>query len=363
MTELEKARLIINEADKEMAVQFEKRMNAVRVIAAYKKERGLPVLDEERETEVIKRNAALFKDEFLKDYYINFLQSNMNISRNFQQMLLTGTKVAFSGVKGAFANIAAEKIFPDSEAVPYPNFKEAYNAVVNGECECVVLPVENSYNGDVGQVMDLTFFGSLYINGIYDIDIIQNLVARKGAKISGIKEVISHPQALGQCLKYIEKHKFKATECENTAVAAKFVSESDRMDIAAIASSDAAKKYGLTKLETNINASNKNTTRFAVFSRSMKQVSVANGNFIMVFTVKNEAGSLGKAISIIGENGFNLRALKSRPTKELVWDYYFYVEGEGNINSTAGEKMLKRLNDVCSNLKVVGAFSKEITLK
>ena len=80
----------------------------------------------------------------------------------------------------------------------------------------------------------------------------------------------------------------------------------------------------------------------------------------MLFTVKNVAGSLGEAISVIGQHGFNLRALKSRPTKELVWDYFFYVEGEGNINSPQGEAMLEQLKNCCSDLKIIGSFEKEI---
>jgi prephenate dehydratase len=113
------------------------------------------------------------------------------------------------------------------------------------------------------------------------------------------------------------------------------------LDIAAIASEEAAERFGLKKLEGHINQSNTNTTRFAVFSRSQKAVTPKDNHFIMLFTVKNEAGSLGKAISVIGDHGFNLKALKSRPTKELIWDYYFYAEGEGNINSEQGKIMLK----------------------
>ena len=135
-----------------------------------------------------------------------------------------------------------------------------------------------------------------------------------------------------------------------------------RDDIAAIASDDAAEKYGLEILRQHINESNNNTTRFAVFSRSAKMPSADDKHFIMMFTVTNEAGSLGKAISIIGENGFNLKALKSRPTKELIWNYYFFVEGEGNINSDKGKKMLSELKEKCSDLRIIGNFEKEVVL-
>ncbi|MGI6279286.1 MAG: bifunctional chorismate mutase/prephenate dehydratase [Acutalibacteraceae bacterium] len=362
MTELEKARKIINEVDKEMARLFVRRMEAVKSVAEYKKIHGMQVFDPAREDELIERNSALVENEELKSYYINFLKSNMEISKKYQHRLLEGMRVAFSGVEGAFAGIAAKKVFPDAVTVPFSDFKAAYDSVINGETDCVILPLENSYNGEVGQVMDLAFFGPLYINGVYDISVVQNLLAVKGTDIGQIKQVISHPQALGQCADFIKKHGFETIEAVNTAVAAKQVAEWNRHDIAAIASDEAAKEYGLIKLESNINMSSNNTTRFAVFTRTAKQPSKEDNQFIMVFTVKNEAGALGKAVSIIGENGFNLKSLKSRPTKELIWSYYFFVEGEGNINSEKGRKMLALLSEKCSKIKVLGSFEKEITL-
>ena len=362
MTELEKARQTINEVDKQMAELFKTRMEAVKAVAEYKRTHGLQVTDNAREAEVIRRNSKMVEDETLKSYYVDYLQHNMDISKNYQHRILEGMRVAFSGVEGAFANIAANKVFPDAIAVPHPDFKSAYDSVVNGDCDAVILPIENSFNGDVGQVMDLAFFGSLYINGVYDISVVQNLLAVKGTTMDEVKTVISHPQALGQCASYIRKHGFETVEAVNTAVAAKQVAESGRHDIAAIGSDEAAVKFGLKKLEAHINESNNNTTRFAVFSRSAKTPSAADSNFIMLFTVTNEAGSLGKAISIIGENGFNLRALKSRPTKELIWSYYFYAEGEGNIHSEAGKKMISELKEKCSNIRVLGSYEKEIAL-
>lgn len=362
MTELEKARQIINSVDEKMAKLFCERMKAVKTVAEYKKLHGTQVTDTVREQEVIKRNSAFITEEDLKSYYVNFLQSNMDISKQFQHRLLEGMRVAFSGTKGAFANIAANRVFPDALAVPYPDFKSAYESVAAGESDCVILPIENSYNGDVGQVMDLAFFGPLYINGVYDIGVVQNLLAIKGTTMDQIITVISHPQALGQCADYIRKHGFKTIEAVNTAVAARQVAEMGRHDIAAIASDEAATEFSLKKLEAHINESNNNTTRFAVFSRTAKTPSSNDNHFILLFTVTNEAGSLGKAISIIGENGFNLKALKSRPTKELIWSYYFYAEGEGNINTESGKKMLKELKEKCSEVRVIGNFEKEIFL-
>lgn len=363
MTELERARKIINETDRQMAELFVKRMNAAKQVADYKRLHGMQVCDPQREAEVIERNSKLVENEDLKSYYVSFLQNNMEISKTYQHRILEGMKVAFSGVKGAFAEVAAKKIFPDSITSPFADFKAAYNSVVDGVCDCAVLPIENSFNGDVGKVLDLAFFGPLHINGIYDIGVVQNLIGVEGADLSTVKQVISHPQALGQCAEFIREHKLEAIESINTAVAAKQVAELGRTDIAAIGSEEAASEYGLRIIKSHINESGSNTTRFAVFSRTAKQPTTDDNHFIMLFTVNNEAGALGKAISIIGDNGFNLKALKSRPTKELIWSYYFYAEGEGNINSEKGSKMLEELRQKCSELKVLGSFEKEITLK
>ena len=362
MAELDLARQIINETDKEMAKLFEKRMDAVRTVAAYKKEHGIPIEDAAREEEIIARNALYIQDDEYRSYYVKFLKETIAVSKNMQHKLLDGMRVAFSGVEGAFANIACERIFPDCVCVPCPDFKSAYNSVARGECDCVVLPLENSYNGDVTQVMDLAFFGDLFINGIYEIEIVQNLLAVKGATMDEIKTVISHEQALAQCADYISEHCFSTEEAVNTAVAAKMIAESGRHDIAAIGSDEAAKKFGLKKLESHINKSNNNTTRFAVFSRVAKQPSLNDNHFIMLFTVNNVAGSLGNAISVIGQYGFNLKALKSRPTKDLIWEYYFFAEGEGNINSDEGRAMLNELKKCCSTIKVIGNFEKEIKI-
>lgn len=362
MTDLEKVRLLINEADREMARLFEQRMDAVKLVAAYKKEHGVPVDDFAREEEMIARNAGTIDNEEYRSYYVNFLQSTIDISKNMQHRLLDGMRVAYSGFPGAFANIVARRIFPDASCVPHGDFKAAYRAVVDGTCDCALLPVENSFNGDVGKVMDLAFFGNLYVTGVYEAEIIQNLLAVEGASIKDIKKVVSHPQALGQCAAYIERHGWQTEEAVNTAVAVRQVAEMGRREVAAIGSDEAAAEFGLVKLEGHINESSTNTTRFAVFSRAQRTPSPKDEHFIMLFTVKNAAGSLGRAISVIGEHGFNLRALKSRPTKELVWDYYFYAEGEGYIGGQQGEAMLADLETCCNEVKVLGSYEKEIKI-
>jgi len=357
MDKLKQAREEINKIDREMAELFRRRMQAVGQVAAYKMEHGLPIFDPAREEEVIRRNASLVGDPTLEEYYVSFLRDTMKVSRNYQRKLLEGLTVAFSGVEGAFAAIAAERIFPTAKRTPYPDFKSAYEAVVSGACDVAVLPIENSTAGEVGAVLDMMFSGPLYVNGVYDLGITHHLMGIPGTRVGEVREVISHPQALAQCAPYIRDRGFSTREFENTAAAALYVAEKLDRTVAAIASEETAALYGLQILEKNINTSNINTTRFAVLSRAAAQHSSASGKHsILMFTARNEAGSLAAAINIIGRYGFNMRCLRSRPMKELLWQYYFYVELEGDLSGEEGQKMLAEMAASCDKIRVLGSF-------
>ena len=355
------ARKTIDEVDKKMAELFLERMEAVRLVAEYKKEKGLPIFDPEREEQVIKKNSAYLDgaDTEIRESYVKFLRETMAVSRHYQSRLTEGMKIAYSGSEGAFAHIAAGKIFPSANRVGYKNFREAYDAVVGGECDAVVLPIENSSAGEVGAVADILFSGPLYINGTYDLAIIQDLLVLPGADVSKIKTVVSHPQALSQCAEYIKAKGYNTHEFANTALAAEYVASLGDPEVAAIASEEAGAKYGLTVAARAVNEAANNTTRFAVLSASRLRLPEARGmnmRFILMFTVKNEAGSLARAIEIIGKYGFNMQSLRSRPMKKLLWQYYFYIESEGNIDTENGEAMMRELSGLCDRLKLVGSY-------
>ncbi len=360
MNLLEEARLEINEIDEEMAKLFVRRMRASEKVAEYKKMHGLPVHDPAREARVLKGNATRVEDAILREYYVNFVEKNMELSRSYQHRLLEGMRVAYSGTVGAFAHIAAGKLFPTAQRIAYGDFISAYRAVETGECDVAVLPLENSYNGEVGQVTDLMFSGSLYVNAMLELAITQDLLVLPGTDLSQIKRVVSHSQALGQCASYIYEKCWETIEYPNTALAAKFVAENQDPTIAAIASEEAAEIFGLQVLARNINESRSNTTRFAAFSRSenFHKKAGMGEHFILMFTVKNEAGALARAVDVIGQHGFNMRTLRSRPMKELLWQYYFYVEAEGCIHSEAGDAMMKELERFCDRLSMIGTYSK-----
>ena len=360
MDNLSSSRQEIERIDKQMAELFEQRMQCSGRIAEYKSENGIPILDEGREKALIEKNEAYIGAEELKPFYRQYMHSVLDISKQYQHTLVEKMRIAYSGIEGAFANIAAKKLFPDGELVSFSSFKKAYNAVVLGKCDVAVLPIENSAAGEVGQVLDLMFAGDLYVNGVYPLRIAQNLLGVEGSHLSDIKRVISHPQALQQCSDYISEHGFEITESSNTSIAAKQVADMNDKTVAAIASKETAGLYGLKLLDHDINEDLQNTTMFAVVSRNREEVinSSEGATVILMFSVKNEAGMLAEAIGVIGKHGFSMNALRSRPLKSSPWQYYFYAEIEGKHASNQIEGMLAEMSEYCETLKVLGA-SKE----
>ena len=268
-------------------------------------------------------------------------------------------KIAYSGIEGAFAHIAAKKIFPEQELISFGDFRSAYEAVEKGTCHYAVLPIENSYAGEVGQVTDLMFQGNLFVNGVYTLNVKQNLLGIKGANLSTIRRVISHPQALEQCADFIQAHNLTAEEAVNTARAAKMVSETKDPSLAAIASQETAALYKLEVIEEGINGYQDNSTRFAILSKNKDQkidTGSDKNTFILMFAVKNEAGALVKVLNKLGEFGYNMSVIHSRPLKGLAWSYYFYIEAEGEPDTPAYKQMLLEMEYRCSKLKVLGRF-------
>ena len=360
MNELEKTRKRIGVLDAEMARIFVERMKLVEDVAAYKKDNGLPVHDPVREAAVLERNLQFVDDPVLREYYTPFIKGMMGYASAYQERLLEGMKIAYCGVPGAFAHIAARRLHPTAKLVPYQDFESAYKACEDGEVDASILPLENSFAGEVGSVMDMAFSGSLYVNNMIDIEVCQNLLGIPGAAREGVKEVVSHQQALSQCSRYIREHGFKVTEVSNTAVAAQRVAELADPSVCAIASAEAASLYGLEVLEHHVNSSSSNTTRFATLSRVMNAPSknTTGEYFILMFTVKNEAGALAKVLNIIGSHGFNMNNLRSRPMKKPLWNHYFYAELEGNASSEDGRDLMQQLNTVCDKFKLVGAYKR-----
>ncbi len=362
MEDIKDIREEINKIDKEMVSMFEKRMDLIKKVALYKKENIIPIFDKKREDELINKNLSYINIDEIKPYYVNFIKNVMSVSKKYQESIISGLRVVYSGVEGAYSYIAAKNMYETNNLISSNSFSEAYKSVENGTNDIAILPIENSYAGDVGEVMDLIFSGSLYVNRICDVYITHNLLVNSGVNFNDIDTITSHPQAISQCSDFINKYNFKIIEDVNTAMAAKRLKESGLKNVAVIASSETAKLYGLSILKEQINNSNINTTRFASFSRVMPDyynIDSANKNFIIVFTVKNEAGALAKCLDIIGAHGFNMRNLRSRPMKSLMWRYFFFCEIEGDMGCESAKDMIRALNVYCDKLKIAGNYINE----
>ena len=262
------------------------------------------------------------------------------------------TTVAYCGTRGSFGEIAASKLFPNGKLLPCATFKEAYELARSGEAESALLPIENSYAGEVAATLELLYRGDLLVSDLYEMKIEQNLVGVKGTSLDDVKTVISHPQALAQCAEYIAAHKFGEVVSENTAFAAKTVADKGSKALAAIASRACADLYDLEVIAADIAESRENTTRFALFSPRPAEKREGE-HVILLFAVGDRSGALAEALSIIARYGYNMKSLHSRPLKDRPWQYYFYVEAEGDGEEDA---LINGLKNCCDDIKIAGRF-------
>lgn len=357
MSLLEDARKQINDIDKEMAKLFEKRMQAVEDVIRYKIEHGLPVLDASREQRVIETNKQYIHKEGYQEFYEMFIKDVMAISRIYQKRISSKDVVGYQGIEGAFSYIASTHIFPNEKKQRFATFEDVVKAVSQSEITYGVIPFENSYTGEVGEVLDILMqYQNVYISGIYDLKITQNLLGIKGALLSDIQQVYSKDQAIYQSKKFLEGRGYELIPYPNTALAAEFVAKENDIHKAAIAAKENAELYGLDILAENINTSNQNTTRFII----IRQELIPHGNvFSIIFTTPHKTGALLEAMQVISKSGFNMQSIKSRSMRDKPWEYYFYVEIEGDIGGVKERKLMEELHKVCEDLRILGAYVKE----
>lgn len=168
--ELDELRKKIDEIDEKTAKLFEERMNAVREISAYKRARGIAVLDEKREADIIKKNAEHVTDLEIREYYPPFISTVMKLSRDMQIRQTEGLRVAYSDTQDALGRSAAKKAFPNAKLFASDTTEQAYAGVEKGEYDCAVLPFVNENCGNESSVADLAFFGNLYVNAVVEIE-------------------------------------------------------------------------------------------------------------------------------------------------------------------------------------------------
>lgn len=356
MEKLDQLRIEIDKIDKEMAKLFVERMKVVEGIAKYKKNIGMKILDTEREKIVIEENAKRVKDGKLKKYYVEFLEGNMKISKKFQNSILGLDKiVGYQGIAGSFSYLALKTKYKDELLNSYQNFEDVFVALKNKEIEIGVLPIENSYTGDITDNFDLMKKYNTYIVDIIELKIDHNLLGIKGSKLSDIKEIYSHIQGFKQSQTFLKGRGYKEIPYYNTAISAKYISEIKDITKGAIGSAETAKIYNLEILAKDINTHEDNTTKFIVVGD--KLIVNKNHNRIMAaFTTYNKSGDLSTVLGKFSKYKINMLSIKSRPLKDSPWEYIFFVELEGNYNVL--KPSIEEIEKKSKYFEVIGSYEK-----
>lgn len=367
----------INETDEKLVELFCKRMNISLEIAKYKKENNLPVLDKNRERELLAKVSDASPQE-LEVYTRALYTTIFNLSRSYQHKYMNKTAlisssikealentskqfpkravVACQGVSGAYSEQACEKIFDVPEIMFFNNFEGVFHAVRSGLCDYGILPLENSTAGSVNQVYDLMRKNKFYVVKSVRLKVDHSLLAKKGTSLSDIKEVYSHEQAVNQCNNFISEKKIKANICANTAVAAKLVASSDRTDIAAIASAKCAELYGLTAIASDIQNYSNNYTRFICISKNLEIYPGASKTSFMM-TIPHVPGSLYSVISRFYALGINLVKIESRPLPDRDFEFMFYFDIECSVYSDELISLINELENDITDFTYLGSYS------
>lgn len=264
--------------------------------------------------------------------------------------------IAYPGTAGSFSHGAAREAFPDGRCVGYPEFAQAVHAVVDGQADYALLPVENSFAGAVLPTYSLLEKQPLHIVGETMKVVRHQLLGVPGAKLSEIKTIASHPQAIAQCDDFLQTLPgVQIIPSGNTAISARETALAGDPTRAAIASSEAAKEYGLSVLAEDIQTSANNTTRFFILSMSAIPLGTP-GKATVTFTVNNEVGALVRVLSSFAESGLNMTRIESRPMPETPFRYFFSADFEGEMDTAHLSRAMAAARPYTCALRLLGVY-------
>lgn len=266
-------------------------------------------------------------------------------------------RVAYQGERGAYSEDAIAQVFGDrAQPLPCLEFQDAFEAVDTGQATHAVLPVENSIEGTVAQVNDLLIEHDLAVTGEVIISVDHCLIANRKSTLEEIRVVYSHPQALGQCRRFLARRpKWRQVPTYDTAGSVKMIKDRRREDEAAIASRRSAAIYGMKVLAEGIQTDHENYTRFFVLEKHPRKVAAANKTSI-AFMAKNVPGSLHACLGEFARRGINLTKLESRPRRARPWNYVFFADFEGTMDEPKCREAVGALVTTAGFVKVFGSY-------
>ena len=370
----------IDQIDDELIQLFARRMETAAQIAQWKRQAGKPVMDAGRERakllDVMEKCPAEFKDYAVSLYSLLF-----ELSRSYQHRILDSSSalteqitaaientdplfpktatVACQGVEGAYSQLACEKLFRLPGIFYFNSFDAVFSAIEKGLCRYGIIPLENSTAGSVNKVYDLMMRHNFRIVRSVRLKVDHNLLVKPGTRLEDIKENDSHEQAINQCARYLQKFSgVKIIPCENTAIAAKYVSEAGG-SAAALSSRSCAKLYGLACLEESVQDQGNNYTRFICISKDLEIYPGADRTSLMM-VLPHTPGSLYKVLSRFYALGINLNKLESRPLPERDFEFMFYFDLDTPVYSPQFIQLMGELQNICEEFNYLGSYSEVI---
>ncbi len=380
--ELKDVREQIDQLDRELVELFVRRMNCSAQVAEYKRNNHMQVLDPARERALLDKVSELAGEEF-EEYTRTLYSTILSLSRSYQHTRLSvesplyreivsalentsplfpdRATIACQGVEGAYSQIAAERLFRAPNILFFSNWEKVFSAIEAGLCRYGVIPIENSTAGSVKQVYDLMIDRKFRIVRTVRIKIDHNLLAKDGVKLSDIREIYSHEQAINQCASFLATlgPDVKITRVENTAMAAQMVAQSDRRDVASLSSRSCAAQYGLSVLRSSVQDNGNNHTRFICITNQTEIYPGADRTSLMI-VAPHKPGALYRILSRFNALGINLLKLESRPIPDRDFEFMFYFDLKASVYSPKLAQLLSELEAECDEFSYLGSYSEVI---
>lgn len=379
--EIKELRNQIDKIDDELVRLFAKRMDISKQVADYKKKNNLPIHVPVREREILQEVAKKSGSD-LSDYTRVLYSMIFELSRSYQRRQNTthtqlyqkitdsientpklfppAPMVACQGVEGAYSQIACEKMFKAPFIMYFKNFDGVFNAIEQGLCQYGILPIENSTAGSVKKVYDLMIHHNFSIVRTFRMKVDHNLIACRDTKLSDIKEIYSHEQAINQCSEFLKGlSDVKVIPVENTAVAASMVATSGRNDVAAISSHACEELYGLKSLADSIQDKGNNRTRFICISKNL-EIYPGSDKTSIIMVLPHKPGALYRVLARMYILGINVIKLESRPIPDKDFEFMFYFDLETSIYSEEFVQLMCELDDLCEEFKYLGSYTEVV---
>lgn len=375
--ELSEIRAKIDTVDDQLLQLFLERMTLAEDVAAYKNEHKLPIVNKQREREVLAKVTERSGDKERYAYHLfstlfelarsrqaELISAPTRVAAQIQSALAAGSDifpqtglVACQGVEGANSQVACDRLLPRGNIVYVKTFSAVVSAVESGFCKFGVLPIENSSNGSVRAVYELLQDHKLSIVRSTRLCIRHELLTLPGVKMEDITEIYSHQQAIGQCSKFLNSlNGVHVIPCDNTAVAAQMVAESGNRHAAAISSHPCTALYGLECINDQIQDSDNNYTRFICISKTPAIYAGANRISLIVST-DNRPGALYEILSKLAALDINMTKLESCPVTGRNFEFIFFLEIEASVQDPSVLAMLQELERNCSGFQYLGSYA------